>query len=970
MKKFYILLLSLFAINSLKGQSCLPEGIKFSRQAQIDSFKINYPGCKELEGNVTIMGYDDITNLNGLNMLTSIKGDLSISRNPFLVGLAGLDSITSIRGDLIIQSDSLIQNLCGLNSLTHIGGMLEIHQNFVLASLTGLTSINSIGGSLHISSNSELTSLTGLSNLTAVGGDLHIIGDPKLTSLTGFNSINSVGGSLHISSNSELTSLTGLNILTSVGGDLHIIEDSKLTNLTGLNALTTFGGVIVVSNNSSLTGLTGLENVSPNSINKLIINNNNSLSNCNVKSVCNYLASPNSITEFYNNAPGCNSLLEIATDCGITFPCLPNTDINFTTQRDIDNFMTIYPNCAELGGNVTISGNDIANLKGLGMLTSIRGDLAIYGNPILKVLTGLDSLNSIGGSLLLYGIDSLSNLTGLNSLNSIGGDLHMVSTKLLTSLEGLNALTSIGKNLVFAENESLTSFSGLNSLRSINGNFSVGSYYAFKPAGNPVLSSFAGLESLDSIAGNLEIRYDNRLTSLPGLEHLTYLGGSLTIGGRCTNSGYDAHGYPFCDNPNNPFLTSLSGIDNINAASLTNIEISFNKSLLTCDVQSICNFLVSPNGTVDIHDNAPGCNNPPEVARKCGITLSCLPKGNFYFNTQSDIDNFKTNYSGCKELRGNVRISGNDITNLIGLDRLTLTGGDLVISENPILTGLTGLKPLKSIKGNLDISWNPALSGLAGLDSITSIDGSLSIGGNYHLTSLTGLDALTHIGGHFQLGSNNWGDNGGNLALNSLSGLNSLISIGGLFMIARNESLINLTGLEKLTSIGRLFITGNTKLTSLTGLDNINTSSVTGIEIFFNSSLSSCEVQSICDYLAKGGYLNVQDNATGCNSQQEVEAACKSVGVESISDNYECFTITPNPSSGQFTINFTLDSREQVNLVVLNSNGQVMETLLDETVSAGEHKVIWNAKGLPTGNYYCRLQAGNQTSSGKMILME
>ena len=51
----YLLTLCLLSI-ALSGwtQSCLPGGITFTTQAQIDSFPINYPGCSEIEGFVEI----------------------------------------------------------------------------------------------------------------------------------------------------------------------------------------------------------------------------------------------------------------------------------------------------------------------------------------------------------------------------------------------------------------------------------------------------------------------------------------------------------------------------------------------------------------------------------------------------------------------------------------------------------------------------------------------------------------------------------------------------------------------------------------------------------------------------------------------------------------------------------------------------------------------------------------------------
>jgi len=62
---------------TLFSQPCLPEGIVFTFQQQIDDFQSNYPGCTEIEGDVKIAG-DDVTNLIGLNILTSIEGNFRI----------------------------------------------------------------------------------------------------------------------------------------------------------------------------------------------------------------------------------------------------------------------------------------------------------------------------------------------------------------------------------------------------------------------------------------------------------------------------------------------------------------------------------------------------------------------------------------------------------------------------------------------------------------------------------------------------------------------------------------------------------------------------------------------------------------------------------------------------------------------------------------------------------------------------
>ncbi len=100
------------------SQSCLSEGITFETQAQIDSFQVNYPNCTQLEGDVTISG-SNITNLNGLSVVTSIEGDIEINGNDALTSLTGLENVTSIEGGIeIVKNDALIK-LSPRNILTN-----------------------------------------------------------------------------------------------------------------------------------------------------------------------------------------------------------------------------------------------------------------------------------------------------------------------------------------------------------------------------------------------------------------------------------------------------------------------------------------------------------------------------------------------------------------------------------------------------------------------------------------------------------------------------------------------------------------------------------------------------------------------------------------------------------------------------------------------------------------------------------
>jgi len=269
--------------------------------------------------------------------------------------------------------------------------------------------------------------------------------------------------------------------------------------------------------------------------------------------------------------------------------------------------------------------------------TSVVGGLAISDNYALISLTGLDNVASIGGNLIVKCNNSLLNLTGLNNVTSIGGDFWIRDNHALISLTGLDNLISIG------------------------GDFNIGGYS--EESGNSSLINLAELDNVTSIGGIFRISH-------------------------------------------NEALSSLTGLDNVQAETISDLIIYENSSLSTCEVYSVCSYLVNPNGTIDIHDNAPGCNSQAEVEDIC----FCLPEG-ITFSTQEQIDSFQVNYPSCLNILGDVTISGDDIINLNGLVYVTYIEGSLFIVNNPVITDLWGLANIdpESIEG-LYIVYNPLLS--------------------------------------------------------------------------------------------------------------------------------------------------------------------------------------------------------------------------------------------------------------------
>jgi len=83
----------------------------------------------------------------------------------------------------------------------------------------------------------------------------------------------------------------------------------------------------------------------------------------------------------------------------------------------------------------------------------------------------------------------------------------------------------------------------------------------------------------------------------------------------------------------------------------------------------------------------------------------------------------------------------------------------------------------------------------------------------------------------------------------------------------------------------------------------------------------------------------------------------------------------PNPFRDETVIRFESQKPGRVSLEVYNSNGQLVNRLLDAEVRAGTHEVRWDGsnnsgKRVAEGMYFYRLQAGNEMVTGKLMLME
>ena len=119
--------------------------------------------------------------------------------------------------------------------------------------------------------------------------------------------------------------------------------------------------------------------------------------------------------------------------------------------------------------------------------------------------------------------------------------------------------------------------------------------------------------------------------------------------------------------------------------------------------------------------------------------------------------------------------------------------------------------------------------------------------------------------------------------------------------------------------------------------------------------VSAVNQNGTSDYSASGAFVT-GDLISGVETIRQIPTEF------GLSQNY------PNPFNPMTAISYQLSAVSFVNLTVSDILGREVATLVKEQRQPGTYTVRWDALGLPSGVYFCRLQAGGYVETKKMIL--
>ena len=102
----------------------------------------------------------------------------------------------------------------------------------------------------------------------------------------------------------------------------------------------------------------------------------------------------------------------------------------------------------------------------------------------------------------------------------------------------------------------------------------------------------------------------------------------------------------------------------------------------------------------------------------------------------------------------------------------------------------------------------------------------------------------------------------------------------------------------------------------------------------------------------------------------QVQESMSFVDHSGVPGTFELLQNFPNPFNPRTTIQYVLNRKTQVSLLVFDATGRLIKELVNEKQSAGFHSVSFQSDGLSSGMYYYQLKSGTQIAVKKMVLLK
>jgi len=934
-------------LQSLKLDNC--------NQLALDDIEFDIKDIDELFiRSATLTNFDIFSSLENLNNFTlaNIKGLKSIelpinfnAKNITLRDIHDLSNVTTLASNFVSLESLWISNGDTDCSYPAFGGLEAISKSLTLTGFSidsdiDLSSVQTVG-KLEIYDNAqkilkEFVNLDSINYLTLTGGGLinleNIPADIKIDTvnlssapdLIDISALNGVLGlkSLNLFHNRSLESCSidlicerdaefDLKIIGFVPGCRNIeevellcnesnniiVDDIILRAQSDVDSLFIKYGVIdTIFGNMVISGV--------NDENKDVIIDLTPLKN--IKYIRGAIRINNLSSELIASLRSINfHELQISNkDIPLSLPVFDNVDSLFSlliaeTDTIIDDI--VFPNleshCRRIEIRAVESGSCKLKLPKLKSLQSIE----LINSSIEEVeIDNLEQLSfvNIFRSKQFKGFKNCLNLKRINELKINGSDSLEAVFDTTSNIEILRISISNISNI--------KELKGFENIEFISSNFSVFNNPLLERISLPKLkpSGFVGYKSLGIYIGH---NPNLRVLDFPTLQK------SIKITIENNSNLYSLAGFPSLRSINSLMLKENENIRNLDSLRqdldvFNEINIFDNQSLNVCNSPIICNHL-SASKPFAAFGNHPDCEKEIEMILSCGLEPNKCPHGDVLIADDTDIEYFDLYYNTCREIDGDLIISGELLTSDITFDSLYSIRGQLSVCN--LQTPITiGFQELESVESSITIADNISDFELRSVKPIVSNGYSTRIMENQKLSDLSSFSLVSDREANVQVSNNPQLKD-----LSILSGYKDFVRLD----IENNSRLKNLSHLNSDGLIKRIIATDN-------------------------DSLSICDVPIICNNLETEYLISMtfNNNADSCHTDLVNNVCLGIVDTEGIIDNE--FKIFPNPTASEINIEYNGGIQS---LEIYDISGRLLLRSLDITTT--------DLSDFKQGNYILKL---------------
>jgi hypothetical protein len=143
--------------------------------------------------------------------------------------------------------------------------------------------------------------------------------------------------------------------------------------------------------------------------------------------------------------------------------------------------------------------------------------------------------------------------------------------------------------------------------------------------------------------------------------------------------------------------------------------------------------------------------------------------------------------------------------------------------------------------------------------------------------------------------------------------------------------------------------------------------SSSGKALLFRFAASALSTNNANDYALTTGPASFTNNARASGTIVSLAGVGDGPGMQLLALGRPA----PNPVRGSMGYSVSLPREARVQVRVIDLGGRVVHTLVDQTMSAGEHRLTWNGgdDALSSGVYFLELDAAGARRAQRFILI-